>query len=435
MPRRIIAVLLCATALAASPYGRAELVITITKGAQRGQPIAVVPFGWSGSGPPPLDVAQVVEADLQRSGKFDPVERGAMVSRPTRGDQVDFPDWRMLGAEVVVVGEMRTSGTGSYELRFEALDVFGAKRVVGEVIPSTGPQLRAAAHRISDLVFEAFTGIRGAFSTRIAYVGFERLANGEHYTLWVADADGENAQLIAESAEPILSPAWSPEGHRLAYSTYENHAEVLYVQEVATGARQKVSPRMGVNSAPAWSPDGQKLAVALSEPDGNVEIYALNLGTQELQRITNNPAIDTEPAWSRDGRSIYFTSDRSGGAQIYKTDIYGGTPQRLTFEGSYNARPRPSPDESLLAMVHGEGRQYRIAVLDLKTRSLQVLTDGQLDESPSFAPNGSMILYATLQGEAGVLAAVAVDGSVQQRLASTGGTVREPAWSPFPPQR
>ena len=435
MLRRIIAVFACAAVLGIAVDARAELVITITKGAQRGQPTAVVPFGWSGVGAQPLDVAQVVEADLQRSGKFEPVERGAMVSRPTRGDQVLFPDWRMLGAEIVVVGEMRTTGTDKYELRFEALDVFGAKRVVGEVISSTGPQLRAAAHRISDLIFEAFTGIPGAFSTRIAYIGFERLASGEHHTLWVADADGENAQLIAESSEPILSPAWSPEGHRLAYATYEDHTAVLYVQEVATGARQKISSRSGVNSAPAWSPDGQKLAVALSEADGNVEIYVLNLGTQELQRVTTNPAIDTEPAWSRDGRAIYFTSDRSGGAQVYKTDIYGGTPQRLTFEGSYNARPRPSPDESLLAMVHGEGRQYRIAVLDLKTRSLQVLTDGRLDESPSFAPNGSMILYATLDDGTGVLAAVAVDGSVQQRLASTGGSVREPAWSPFPPKR
>jgi TolB protein len=423
-------------ALMAAPIARAELVVTITKGGQRGQPIAVVPFGWSGTTAAPLDVAQVVEADLQRSGKFEPIGRDAMASRPTRGAQMDYNDWRLLGAEIVVVGEMTARGPGSYELRFEALDVFGARQIVGQIVPSTTAQLRAAAHHISDVIYEAITGVRGAFSTRIAYVSFERLESGERYRLWIADADGENAQIIAESKEPILSPAWSPDGHRLAYASYESHAAVLYVQELATGARRRVSTRTGVNSAPAWSPDGQKLAVALSESDGNVEIYVLNLGTQDLKRVTSNPAIDTEPAWSRDGRTIYFTSDRSGGPQIYTADAYGsGAPQRLTFEGSYNARPRVSPDERQLALVHGEGTQYRIGVLDLKTRSLQVVTTGRLDESPSFAPNGSMIIYATLDHGNGILAAVAVDGSVQQRLASSGGAVREPAWSPFPPRR
>jgi TolB protein len=428
---RIIVVLL---ALAA-PLAQAQLVIKITRGGQRATPIAVVPFGWDGAAAAPLDVAAVVAADLERSGRFEPLGRAAMIDRPTRAAGVDYADWRQLGAEIVVVGELAARGADSYELRFEALDVFGAKRVLGEVIPSSAGQLRAAAHRISDLVYEAFTGVRGAFSTRIAYVGFERLAAGERYRLWIADADGENPQIIAESSDPILSPAWSPEGHRIAYAGYENHAAALYVQELASGARRRVSFRAGVNSAPAWSPDGQKLAVALSEADGNVELYLLNLGTQELQRLTRNPAIDTEPTWSRDGRTLYFTSDRSGGPQVYRLDIYGGEPQRLTFEGGYNARPRLSPDEGLLALVHGEGARYRIGVLDLGTRSLRVLTDGRLDESPSFAPNGSMIIYATLEGGDGLLAAVAVDGSVQQRLSSSGGAVREPAWSPFPPQR
>ena len=436
MLHRVTVVLLSLAVFAIAPVASGELVVTITKGGQRGQPIAIVPFGWTGAEAAPLDVAQVVEADLQRSGKFEPIGRDAIVSRPTRGSQVDYNDWRLLGAEVVVVGEITPRGPGSYELRFEALDVFGARQIVGQVIPSTTAQLRAAAHHISDVIYEAITGVRGAFSTQIAYVSFERLDSGERYRLWIADADGENAQLITESKEPILSPAWSPEGHRLAYASYENHQAVLYVQELATGARQAVSSRSGVNSAPAWAPDGQKLAVALSETDGNVEIYVLNLGTRELKRVTNNPAIDTEPAWSRDGRSIYFTSDRSGGPQIYVADAFGsGAPQRLTFEGSYNARPRLSPDERQLALVHGEGATYRIGVLDLKTRSLQIVTNGRLDESPSFAPNGSMIIYATLDHGNGVLAAVAVDGSVQQRLASSGNAVREPAWSPFPPQR
>jgi TolB protein len=419
----------------AAPLAHAQLVIKITRGGQRATPIAVVPFGNQGAIAAPLDIAAVVAADLQRSGRFEPLGRDAMIERPTRGTEVDYQDWRLLGAEIVVVGEVTPRGGDNWELRFEALDVFGAKRVVGEVIPSTGAQLRAAAHRISDRIYEAFTGVRGAFSTRIAYVGLERQGPNERYRLWIADADGENAQVIAESEEPILSPSWSPEGHRLAYAGYENHASAVYVQDLASGARKRVSFRAGVNSAPAWSPDGQKLAVALSEGDGNVELYILNLATEELQRLTRNPAIDTEPTWSRDGRNIYFTSDRSGGPQIYRLDVYGGDPQRLTFEGGYNARPRLSPDETRLALVHGEGARYRIAVLDLKTRSLQVLTDGRLDESPSFAPNGSMIIYATLDGGEGVLAAVAVDGSVQQQLSSSGGAVREPAWSPFPPQR
>lgn len=423
------------TLVLAAPLANAQLVIEITRGGQRATPIAIVPFGEQGAIRAPLDIASVVEADLYRSGRFEPLERDVMVEQPTRGSEVDYADWRLLGAEIVVVGEVTPRGGDSWEVRFEALDVFGQKRVVGEVIPGTSAQLRAIAHRISDLVYEAFTGVRGAFSTRIAYVGLDRQDGKERYRLWIADADGENAQVIAESDEPILSPAWSPEGHRIAYAGYENHASAVYVQDLASGARKRVSFRAGVNSAPAWSPDGQKLAVALSEGDGNVELYILNLATEELQRLTRHPAIDTEPTWSRDGRTIYFTSDRSGGPQIYRLDIYGGEPQRLTFEGSYNARPRLSPDETRLALVHGAGARYRIAVLDLKTRSLQVLTNGRLDESPSFAPNGSMIIYATLDGGQGVLAAVAVDGSVQQQLSSAGGAVREPAWSPFPPQR
>jgi TolB protein len=301
---------------------------------------------------------------------------------------------------------------------------------VGYSVPATDANLRRTAHQIADVIFEKLTGIPGAFATRIAYVTDERGADGaERLALKVADADGHNPQTIVSSTEPLMSPAWSPDGRRIAYVSFENRRHAIYVQELLTGHREKLAAYEGINGAPAWSPDGRRIAMTLSK-DGNPEIYVMELASKRLTRLTDHYAIDTEPGWSPDGRWIVFTSDRGGAPQVYRMSSSGGSATRVTFQNPYNARPSYSPDGRQLVMVTRESGQYRIALLDLENRVLQVLTRGQLDESPSFAPNGSMIIYATRSGRRGVLAAVSADGSVHQRLALEEGDVREPAWSP-----
>ncbi len=291
---------------------------------------------------------------------------------------------------------------------------------------------RAAAHRVSDFVFEKIIGTRGAFATRIAYVAVDGTPPAQHFQLIVADADGENSQVVLDTHQPIMSPAWSADGQWLAYVSFENRVAAVYVQQLRTGERRQVSARAGVNGAPAWSPDGRRLALTLSGSGGNLDIYVLELATQTLTRITDDPAIDTEPAWSPDGASLYFTSDRSGGPQIYRTDVAAHQRvQRITFGSSYNARPRPSPDGRSLALVSREGSDYRISVQDLASGNVRVLTHGILDESPSFAPNGMSLIYAGRLGSAATLATVAVDGQVSQQLKSDRGDVREPVWGPF----
>jgi TolB protein len=305
--------------------------------------------------------------------------------------------------------------------------VLGSTRV-----PAHTANLRAAAHRLSDFVFEKIIGTRGAFATRIAYVAVDGQPPAQHYQLIVADADGENSQVVLDSHQPIMSPSWSADGQWLAYVSFENRASAIVVQQLRSGERRTVSARAGVNGAPAWSPDGRRLALTLSGSGGNLDIYVLDLATQALSRITDDPAIDTEPAWSTDGLSLYFTSDRSGGPQIYRTDVATHQRvQRITFDSSYNARARPSPDGRSLALVTREGSDFRIGVLDLANGNVRVLTRGSLDESPSFAPNGMSLIYAGRQGGRATLATVAVDGQVSQRLKSDRGEVREPVWGPF----
>jgi len=407
------------------------LVIEITKGTEEALPIAVVPFGWQEGGAP-YDLAQVVSNDLETSGRFAPMAREDMLERPTTGSQIVFSDWRLLNTDVVVVGRVLPNGN-NFTIEFQVFDVLRGEQLLGYRMPSTRSAMRASAHRIADMIFEKLTGIPGAFSTRIAYVTVEKSGDATSHSLVVADADGENQNVIAESSQPIMSPAWSPDGRKLAYVSFEERQAEIYVQTLRTGNRQRTSGRAGVNGAPAWSPDGQFLALTLSTEDGNLDIYTLDLRSQVLKRLTTSPSIDTEPEWSTDGEDIYFTSDRSGGPQVYVVPADGGKrPKRLTFEGSYNARPRLSPDAGLIAVVHNDRGNYRIAVVDTKNSTTQVLTQGQLDESPSFAPNGNTVIYATREQGVGVLATVSVDGKVHRRLASQAGDVREPVWSPYP---
>ena len=409
----------------------ADLTIEITEGVEGALPIAVVPFGWQGKVPPSEDVSAIVNADLHRSGRFKTLPQVDMLSKPTTGDEVEFRDWTALGVEHLVVGQVQPNGGKGYLVRFQLFDVYRGEQLTGFSIPTTEPNLRSTAHRIADLIYAELMGVPGAFATRVAYITSVNQADGkQRIDLRIADADGHNPQTIVTSSEPLMSPAWSPDGRKIAYVSFEDGQSAIYVQEVFSGRRNKVASYKGINGAPAWSPDGRKLAMALSK-DGNLDIHVLDLVTKKLKPITRHYAIDTEPAWSPDGRYIVFTSSRGGKPQIYRVPSYGGKAQRVTFQNAYNARASYAPDGKSLTLVTREEGNYRIAVQGLDSGIMQVLSRGNLDESPSFAPNGSMIIYASKAGSRGVLAGVSVDGRVRQRLALQEGEVREPVWSPF----
>lgn len=407
------------------------LVIRITQGVEGAFPIAIVPFEWTGASALPESISQVVATDLQRSGRFAPMGEADLPARPTDVTQVNYKDWRVLGMDNLVIGKVNATPDGGLMVEFRLLDVFTGKQLVGFQIPSTADNLRLTAHHISDVIFETLLKVRGAFSTRIAYVTVQKIDKKTSIArLQIADADGYNAKTILESKQPLLSPAWSPDGNRLAYVSFEDRNSAIYIQDIRTGERQKVISGPGINSAPAFSPDGSRLAVTLSH-EGNPDIYVIDLATKRQTRLTSNEAIDTEASWAPDGQSLVFTSDRGGGPQIYRVAASGGEARRVTFNmGDYNARASFSPDGGRLVLVNG-GQGYRIAVLDLQNGSSRILTGGGLDESPSFAPNASMIIYATMGGRGTELAATSVDGKVKQRLGVQTGEVREPAWGPY----
>ena len=415
------------------PRAGAELVVEITHGQDDAVPIAIVPFSSPEQAAASFDVAQLVSNDLARSGRFKSMDRKDMIDQPHSGANIGFDDWRRLNNDYMVVGQVQPQDADRYNVVFELYNVLTRQRLLGYQISANKAGLRLASHQVADMVFQKILGIRGAFATHVAYISVLGHLPNKTYQLIVADADGMNPRIVMQSNEPLMSPAWSPDGQNLAYVSFEDRLPTVYVQTLKSGERRRVSARAGVNQAPAWSPDGQKLALTLSTRDGNLDIYTLDLTTQALTRITDDPGIDTEPQWSNDGQSLYFTSDRAGGPQIYRIGVQPGSkPHRLTFQGAYNARPRVSPDESQLAFVTQEDGGYHIATLDLRGRGdTQVLTRGHFDVSPCYAPNGAVIIYASRDNGRGVLAMVSADGRVQERLVSSEGEVQEPAWSPF----
>ena len=421
-----------ATALCGS-NAIADITIEITQGGIARTPVAIVPFGWTGQGSAmPLDVAGVIAADLQRSGRFEPIAEENMLQKPTTGAELDFDDWSFIKAEAVVVGRVEQTGDNEYDVSFQLFDVFRRRQLVGYRIPATRGTMRRVAHRAADMIYEKLTGIKGVFATKVAFVTVEGGPGGQQYKLVVADQDGENETVVMQSTDPIMSPAWSPDSRRLAYVSFENNRSSIWVQTLRTGNRIQVSNKPGINGAPAFSPDGRKLVLTLGGLDGNLDIHVLDLSSRQTRRLTTHRAIDTEGSWSPDGRYIYFTSDRSGGPQIYRVPASGGSPERVTFEGGYNARPRMSPDGERLAMVHLDRGNYRIAVMGMENKELLVVSAGAQDESPSFAPNSDTLIYATRQSRNGVLETVTADGLIRQRVSSGQGDVREPVWSPFP---
>ena len=407
----------------------AELTIEISGGGENAIPIAAAPFGARGAAPPE-DIAAIISSDLHRSGRFRTTEPAAQPERPTAPGEAHFPLWRGAGIENLVIGEVSASGTG-YSIRFWLFDTARGEQLGGQTVTATAKDLRFAAHYIADIIYERLTGQRGAFATRIAYISADRGADGkDRVALNVADSDGHNAVTVVRSSEPLMSPSWAPDGNRLAYVSFEDGKPGVFVQELTTGRRERLTSFPGINGAPSWSPDGRRLALTLSK-GGSPDIYVMDVATRDLRQLTNSRAIDTEPAWSPDGQYIVFTSDRGGQPQIYRVPAAGGPEERVTFEGSYNARASYAPDGRSLTLVTRIGGRFQIGLLDLETRGLLTLSDGALDESPSFAPNGAMIIYATNVGGQGVLNAVSVEGGVNSRLASRGGDVREPVWSPF----
>ena len=406
--------------------------LVISQGADRATPIAVVPFGWQGGSVLPEDMSQIIGNDLRNSGYFEPIPRQNMISLPTQASEVIYRDWKALGAQYVLVGNIVPNG-GRLQIQYALFNVSTEQQVMTGNVGGGTYQLRDMAHHIADQSFEKLTGVKGAFSTRLLYVTAERMGtNNTRYTLQRSDYDGARAVTLLQSREPILSPSFAPDGRRIAYVSFEQRRPRIFVQHIDTGRREQITNFEGLNGAPAWSPDGNRLAFVLSR-DGNPEIYVMDMGSRQMRRITNHYAIDTEPFWGKDGQTLYFTSDRAGRPQIYKTNINSGAVERVTFVGNYNANPKLSADEKTLVMIHRQDgfTVFKVAAQDLETNRLRILSDTSLDESPTVAPNGTMLIYATRHQGRGVLMLASTNGRVRLPLPTAQGEVREPSWSPY----
>ncbi|TKV67292.1 Tol-Pal system protein TolB [Marinobacter panjinensis] len=421
--------LLAIAVMIGSSPASAELLIRITEGADSAIPVAVVPFSEVGVLPAGDKISRIVQDDLSMTGEFRPLPAEKMLSLPSKGEDVYFRDWRLLGQRYVLVGQLTRKGD-KVEARYELFDVNREERIMGATASSSVNSTRSLAHHISDRVYEAITGVPGAFSTKLAYVTLQRSGGDALYRLQVSDVDGKRARVRLESDEPILSPAWSPDGEKLAYVSFETGKPAIYIHELSSGNRTRIADFPGLNSAPAFSPDGRSLLLTLSK-DGNAEIYKMDIQSRSLKRLTDHWSIDTEPTWDHTGEGFFFTSDRSGGPQIYHKSGEQAAPRRITFGSRYNARPRADNDGKYIYYVHQRDSSFHIARTDLRTEEETILTRTGSDESPSISPNGRMLIYATKQGGNSVLTVIAADGGAAYSLPASEGDVRDPAWSPI----
>lgn len=428
----------------------AVLNLELTKGIDSAIPIAIIPFQFQGHTKISTDITKVITNDLQNSGQFKALDLTTVRQLPHTLQTVDFNYWRKLDIDDLVIGNIQALGNNNYQINFTLLDIYKGDeherlaKAQGELVNTAinpvllnkeyivkDRDLRRLAHQIADQIYQKLLGQRGIFATKIAYILVKRPKNQlTQYSLVVADVDGFNPQAIVTSDQPLMSPAWSPDGKQLAYVSFENRRASIYISDIATGNRKLITQFSGINGAPDWSSDGKKLALVLSK-DGNPNIYSIDLDSGHLDQLTHDWSIDTEPAWSPDGKAVAFTSDRGGSPQIYQVALDSLKTQRLTFNGSYNAKASFSPDGKDLIFLHRNNGQYDIAIQDLKTGTIDVLSNFGDDQSPSIAPNGKMIIYASRNGDQRILALVSTDGSVKLRLPETEGDAREPAWSPF----